>query len=275
MARQVWGRAADLLPSRKSDKPQPYPSFSNTVRAMPLFQKRYLPDFEDFFSRYEQRFTTLLSMAKPRSWMRFNSKLRNLLGTIIQFDPRFSNTRSESVREADKSLMKLSDLWYTVENLYAVAREEGLVKLNRWGKLDLPFAFAPEEFERFGIGKIMENFNAQLRQKLLNTPNRKADLLNYLAHLVVETSGQVSLLLKEAATRLEQGRDLLAQHLFALAYATRDTFVQQGQSAKTWVEHYRTKTLVLGETFDALVLIVLNIANALLEEKLSAVPPKS
>jgi hypothetical protein len=192
--------------------------------------------FQVLYSQYKSLFEEYIRIEQSKLFVLFNVRLCLTLGIKISFDNDYSYTKTNSVSQTYKLLIKLSDAWFAYEALLILCESENLVQKNN-GSIRKPNSFDQATLTSFNLSSITNSFNDYLATHLITSPKRKSDLLSYLLHLHQNTKGETKELVQKTINRIMHNTLLEWKHIVATIYAIRNLYIHNGDTAGTGVNN--------------------------------------
>lgn len=156
-----------------------------------------------------------------------------------------------------KAYLRLVDTWFSYEALLHMATEEGFASQSG-SKSD---KLLKSKISNDEMVDIVHDFYNQLLSEIINRPNRKQSLINYITTLInyPGTFGTQIQHLEGFKIEVQQG-ELKSENysrILAFVYAIRNAYAHNGETARSGTNHYENKLLVLNISFDFILQFIL------------------
>jgi len=227
--------------------------------------------FVESFEIYKKQLSDLIELSEgefPKTLRLFDIRLRLALSLQIGFDNTISFTNTDTIRKIYGLILRLNDLWFVYEGLYKLCSESQYLKSNPT-KSD---PFTGEKTTELLLDNSVSNFGEYLNNNIYQNSRLKIDFLNYLQYLINNSKGATQLkLLNGFKNKATNNINPKFNEILSLIYALRNMYVHNTDTAKSGIEHYRTKNLLLKNCNDFMILISLKISSIIIGGKIEQI----
>lgn len=227
--------------------------------------------FHAYFNNYKLKFDELKELTEdnlPQNLKLFDIRLRLALSLQVGFDSSISYTSTENTKKTYSLILKLNDLWFAYEGLYKLCSENLYLKSNST-KSD---PFIDQKITDLLLDNKVQSFGQYLHDNTYVSQKIKNDFVNYLLYLKANSTGATQPRLLESFRLKAINNDYPKfNEILSLIYGIRNMYVHNTDSAKSGVNHYKTKILSLKNCGDFLILVCLSISNKIIEEQILAI----
>lgn len=227
-------------------------------------------DFKNEFETYLNKFDTLKELSEgsiEKALRIFDIRFRLSLNLKHSFSINdLGYLKTEETRETYKLILQLCDYWFVFESFLTLLKHEELVKVNT-SKTDL---FTKEIEELFFVNIIIDNFNLEIFRYSNKSTKSRNDLLNLMSsiHQSPNCKGNQKVNMESIVKKFEKSNNFNLKDILTLVYALRNQYVHNGDTAKTGVSYYITKQTLVFLLNNALIKIIFQISNYILDRKI-------
>jgi len=228
--------------------------------------------FQNLYTKFSQYHNQLKKITRkensntkyPKTLRLFRVRLRLVIGMEFRFNKEYSMVKNRSVESTYRAILKNNEAWFSFEALTAHSLLHQTI-LHDLGALNNSKALA----RIFNYNNEINLMNNLLNKELFGLSLRKNHVKNYLKLLVSSSKTHLAGTLNQTLNKIDNKYELDEIDILGIAYATRNLFVHQGESAYSGSRNYSSKIRLLKIVYDFLILYQLNIINFYLKEEIN------
>lgn len=192
----------------------------------------------------------------------FDVRFRIALGLRISLDSNYARVKTDNTRNTYKLILGLNEFWFAYEGFskyYKIIR-------NIENYRSLPNLITNEDSEENAITLLEVQFRELLNNNIRTNEYLKNDFIQYLDYLIDNSKQDQGKRLSRFKVNFCNEGEISLNEILSLIYAIRCMYVHQGHTAKTGVNFYKTKILVLKICKDFLILFLLIFSNKVMAD---------
>lgn len=197
----------------------------------------------------------------------FNIRIRLTLDMTINYQNNdyFIFIKDEKIKETYKNIFKLNEYWFAYEALLK------WTELDNFTSKSTPKTnkIMKEKISELKIGEFIKNYSEELFSMIAKKLIDKTDLILFLDYLIANSDGTtIKNNLNSLKLKIKNNTEIELMEFLSIVYGIRNSYVHNGDTAKSGVKKYQTKIELTKLLQEFLIGLELKIALYLINKRI-------